>query len=209
VDTAKLVLDYFKAIVVWPLVAAFTIYLFRKEIRTVLARLADALERIRKADFLGISLALSQQMVSEATPKVSESKPALELELSTSAGGYSKDYRAILIVVGIANRSDKADQVISWKLSFPSIAVELDPTAAPPSTIPPKPWWSAPNVEIQPNKFVQGTLFFRGRDALQDGLPDEPLLGRLTARTLHGKELAKDVKVYYLLTLQRNPSLDS
>jgi hypothetical protein len=208
VEIAKLVLDFLKAVLVWPLVAAFSIWLFRKEVRILLARLVGVVDRIKKADFPGVSLELSELLASQAKPKISQTEPTPELELSASTGGYSIDYRAIVIVVGITNRTDKADQVLGWRLSLPSEHLELAPSPAPPNTLPKIPWWSAPTIEIPPNKFIQGTLFFRGRDTLQVDLPKEPVLGRLTANTLHGKELVSDVKVYRLSTLQQNPSLD-
>jgi len=58
-------------------------------------------------------------------------------------------------------------------------------------------------VKLPPNEFLQGSLYFRGVGLLAQGLlPEEPLHGKVTARTLHGKTLSQDVKIYRLGTLQ-------
>jgi hypothetical protein len=207
-DIAKLVLDYIKAILVWPLITIISIWIFRKEMRVLLEHLAGLIDRIKKADFAGVSLALSDRLAGEVVPHPSQSESATQLEFSASTGGYSTDYRAIFIVVGITNRTQEADQVVEWKFSIPSEHVELDPGPAPSNILPEIPMWSATLVDIPPHKFIRGTLFFRGRGVLPEVLPHEPLLGRLTARTLYGKELSSEVKVYSLSTLQQNPPLD-
>jgi hypothetical protein len=206
-EITKLALEYLRAILVWPLVAALALWFFRKEVCMLLVRLADVIDRIKKADFAGVSLELSE-LASQATPKVARSEQAPDLELSASTGGYSTDYHAIIVVLGIANRGEKPDQVVAWKLTFDSQHLELEPGPAPANVRSTPAWWRPPTVEIPPNRFIQGTLFFHGRDALQEDLPREPLLGRLTARTLHGKDLASDLRVYRLSTLRENPSLD-
>jgi hypothetical protein len=205
VEVSKLILDYVKAMV-WPLVVVFSICLFRKNIEVLIGR-------IKKFDTFGVSVEVGESMVSEAKPKAIGEPPAksesqAEIELSVSTGGYSSDYRAIFLVVGITNRGNESDQVITWKLYFQSQDVELEPTPAPPNLVSGVPWWPSPLVKIPANEFVQGGLFFRGRKALQEGLPKEPLSGKLVAKTLHGKELTQDVKVYRLSTLQQNPALD-
>lgn len=210
-EIAKLVLDYLKAVVVWPLVAVFSIWFFRKEVHTVLERLADLIDRVKKANFAGLSLEMYERMANQAKPRISQGGSATELELSASVGGYSTEYRAIFVVVGITNRTDEADQVVEWKLHFPDEAVELEPSPAPPNIVSPVRRWSESTVEIPANRFIQGTLFFRGRDVLQQALqaaPLEPLVARLSATTLHEKKLESQVKVYLLSTLQQNPALD-
>jgi hypothetical protein len=209
VEISKLLLEYFKVIVTWPLVATFSILLFRKELCGLLTQLGDVLSRINKADFPGISLDLSERMASQAKPKPSPGQSPPDFELSASLGGYSTEKRGIFIVVGIANRSGKPDQVLEWKLSFPVEPLNLEPSPFPGNIVSTVALWSDPNIEIPANRFVQGELFFRGRGSLEQGaLPKEPLLGRITARTLHGHELTSDVRVYYLNTLRQNPSLE-
>jgi hypothetical protein len=207
VDIAKLVLDYVKALIAWPLVAVLSILLFRREVCTLLSRLADVIDRIKKAGIPGFSVELFDSMTNQAKPESLMSKQGSAFELSVSTGGYSEDYRAIIVVVGITNRTDKPNQVVKWKLRIPSENLELEPTAPPPNTVPTVPWWSSPAVDVPPNKLIQGTLFFRGRNALQAGLPKEPLVARLTATTLN-EEWEKETKIYKLLTLQQNPALD-
>lgn len=208
---ANIVLEYVKALV-WPLTVIFSLILFRKDIAAVI-------DRIRKVDIFGVSAELREKLVEEAKPEIpirheaTSNVPNLkeeteeDIELSVSTGAFSNDYRAILLVIGIANRANNADQVVSWKLHFPSLSIELEPTPAPANLIPGIPWWASPLVKIPGNEFVQGSLFFRGRKALQHGLPTEPLAGELTARTLMGRTLSRAVTVYNLSTLQANPGL--
>jgi hypothetical protein len=192
----KLVLEYLKVLLSWPVAVAFILFLFRKELRSLL-------DRIKKLDAFGISAELGEQLVSEAKPTPqADAQAASEIDLSVSTGGYSNDYHAIFLVVGITNRTDKPDQVISWRLSFPSLNIELEPTAAPHNLVGGVPWWPSPLVELPPNKFIQGSLFFRGKGPLAESLPDEPLHGRIVAETLHRKKLSQEVEVYRLATLQ-------
>jgi len=192
----KLVLEYLKVLLSWPVVAAFILFLFRKELSSVL-------DRIKKLDALGISAELSEQLANEAKPTAqADPQAASDIQLSVSTGAHSNDYHAIFLVVGIANRTDKPDQVVAWQLSFPSLNIDLEPTAAPHNLVGGVPWWSYPLVELPPNRFIQGSLFFRGKGTLADGLPEEPLPGRIVAETLHGKKLSEEVEVYRLATLQ-------
>ncbi|HWZ43206.1 MAG TPA: hypothetical protein VNW97_07000 [Candidatus Saccharimonadales bacterium] len=208
-ELAKLTLEYVKAIT-WPLIAVISIFVFRKSIEALISR-------ITKVDVLGVSAELGEVLKNQAVPKALTTAHATpndkkgagpDLEFAVSTGGYSNDYRAIFLVIGIANKGSVDDQVVEWKLHFPSMDVELEPAAAPANLVPGVPWWPSPLVKIHANEFVQGSLFFRGRKILLDELPQEPLSGRLTARTLHGKELSHDVVVYRLSTLRANPALD-
>jgi hypothetical protein len=198
-EIAKLILDYIKTLV-WPIVVMASVFLFRKKIESLI-------DRIKAVKFREFSAELGEVMISEARPKATR-EPLEKIELAVSTGGYSEQYRAIFLVVGIANREGTTDQIVSWQLSVPSLGVELEPTPAPPNLVPGVPWWESPLIELPPNKFVQGSLFFKGKKTLQDGLPQEPLAGRLLAKTLRGRELSRDVMVYRLSTLQANPSLD-
>lgn len=202
VEYVKLIPDYLRAVISWPLVVVFVVVLFRKEIRGILSRVMELLERIKKVGVSSLSVELVDRLRGESARKISQddNRP---LELSVSEGGYSNDYRAIIVVASIANRGEKEEQVISWKLSFPSERIELEPSAAPSNTLPAIPWWPTPTADIPANKLTQGTLFFRGRGGLQTGLPREPLVGNLTAETLHGDRLSSDVEVYKLSTLQK------
>lgn len=208
---ANVILEYIK-VLAWPLTVIFSLSLFRKDIAIVI-------HRISKVDIFGVSAELREKLVEEATPTMSagtksasnsanmEEQAEKNIELSASTGAYSSDYRAILLVIGITNRGDKADQVVSWKLHFPALNVELEPTSAPANLIPGIPWWASPLVKIPANEFIQGSLFFRGRKTLQHGLPTEPLAGELTARTLTGHTLSRVVTVYSLSALQAERGL--
>jgi hypothetical protein len=208
---ANVILEYIK-VLAWPLIVIVSLILFRKDIVTVI-------HRISKFDIFGVSAELRERLVEEATPAPSaspksasnstnlEEQAEKDIELSASTGAYSSDYRAILLVIGITNRGDKPDQVVSWKLHFPALDIELEPTSAPANLIPGIPWWASPLVKIPANEFIQGSLFFRGRKALQHALPTEPLAGELTAHTLRGQTLSRVVTVYSLSTLQAEPGL--
>jgi hypothetical protein len=209
-EIAKLIPDYLRAILSWPLLTAFLIWIFSRELRLLLHRLIDLIEQIKKVNVSGLSVELIDRLQSESVSKISEhdSQTRKALELSASTGGHSRHYRAIIIAVSIANRSDDADQILGWKLSLPSEHVELAAGAAPPNLLAEFPWWSSPTQDIPANRLIQGTLFFRSRDVLPAVLPHEPLAGHLTAETFQGKKLACAVKVYNFATLQHNPSLD-
>lgn len=173
----KLVLEYLKVLLSWPVLVAFILFLFRKELRSLL-------DRIKKLDAFGISAELAERLASEAKPSPQvDAKAAPDIQLSVSTGGYYTDYHAVFLVVGITNRTDKLDQIVSWKLIFPSLNIELEPTAAPHNLVGGVPWWSSPLVELPPNRFIQGSLFFRGKGTLADGLPEEPLQRRCTVRS--------------------------
>jgi hypothetical protein len=209
VEIAKLVLGYLNALIAWPIVAVFSIWLYRKEVRVLLTRLAEVIDKIKTAGFPGFTVELFDQMAKQAKPSGSrgEQGSELKLELSVSTGGYSDDYRAIVVVAGIANRTDRPEQVVKWELRFPSEDLKLEPTAPPPNTYTPISWWSSPIVDVPANKLIQGTLFFRGQGAFQAGLPHEPLHACLIATTLN-EELKRDTMIYKLSTLRQNPHLD-
>jgi hypothetical protein len=224
VEIAKLVLEYLKSVVSWPLVAVFSLLFFQKEIRALLQQIVELIGSIKKIEIssgkVAIERQISQQVIHELQRRISQSESAVEeskskaereLEFSAPTGGYSTEYRAIFVVASITNRTNQADQVVAWKLVFPEYDIELEPTPAPLNIVSPVRRWSESTVEIPANRFIQGTLFFRGRDVLQQALqaaPLEPLLARLSATTLHEKKLESKVKVYLLSTLQQNPSLD-
>jgi len=145
----------------------------------------------------------SRRRVGARTP--SAEAPAFEMTVHT--GGYSEDYRAIVLVVDLANRGSSADQVVEWTLQFESLDLALSPSAAPANIVTPVPQWSSLLVRIGPSEFTQGTLFFKAAGKLAEGLPQEPLVGTLGAKTLYGKRLLRKVKIYRLLTLKEHPEL--
>ncbi|HEY6465282.1 MAG TPA: hypothetical protein VIY69_04775 [Candidatus Acidoferrales bacterium] len=201
VEIAKLIPEYLRAVISWPLVAIVALLLFQRQIRRVVDHLIAAIERIRQIDVAGITVVL-ERLKGEVVPK-EESK---KLELTVSTGAYSTDHRGVFLEVGIANRTDESDQVLEWKLSFEAERAELTPTRPRANLLTQVPWWDLPTADIPANKFVQGTLFFPG-SGLAACLNREPVLGRLTARTFHRHELSSDVKVYLMTTLQKNPNL--
>jgi len=149
-----------------------------------------------------LSFELGQQLLSEAKPTPQVEPPSTDISLSVSSGAYSTDYRAIFLVAGIANPTNQPDQVVNWTLSFPKLGIELEPTPAPHNLIGGVPWWPSPMVKLPTNELIQGSLYFRGTGVLAEGLPEEPLHGRVTATTLHGKTLTHDVEIYRMATLQ-------
>lgn len=201
-DAAQMVLEYVKVLIAWPVVAILAGLVFRKQLGSLLEGLRSLLDRIKKLDAFGVSAEVGEQLLKEAKPAPQIEAAAASIDLSVSNGAYSTDYRAIILVVGIANRTDQPDQIVSWRLAFLSLNLELEPTLAPHNLMGGVPWWSSPLVKLPPNELIQGSLYFRGKGALADGLPDEPLRGRVTATTLHGKTLAQDVEIYRLATLQ-------
>jgi hypothetical protein len=205
-EIARIILEFLKVLITWPVAVVVLALLFRHEIRSLV-------RRVKKANLPGgISVVLSE-LAKGAKPKPSdiqsstvESSP---LELSVSPGAYSKDFRAVFVVVGLTNRGTAPDQITSWKLCFPSLNLSLEPTSAPPNLIPEIPMWSNPLIRIQPTEFIQGTLFFRGAGILSNELPEEPLSGRLVATTVKRLELSVDIQLYRMSTLQQNPRLAS
>jgi|SRR5579871_2474675 len=195
-DVVRQGLEYLRVVISWPVVAALALFLFRKELRSLL-------DRVNKANAFGVSIELGERLANEAKPSPTDSVGGqTTIEMSVSSGAYSRDYRALFVVVGLANRTSQQDQVIKWKVKFESLNLELEPTSAPPNLVGGVPWWSSPMVTLPPHEFVQGTLFFRGTGPLREGLPTEPLRGMLFAETLHGKQLSQQVQVYWLATLQ-------
>jgi hypothetical protein len=201
-DFAKMTLEFVKVLVSWPAVALVGLLVFRNEIRALVESIRSLLDRIKKLDAFGVSADVGERLLKEAKPSLDVGAAAPDIELSASSGAYSTDYRAIFLVVGIANRGDQQDQVVSWQLSFPALNIGLEPTPAPHSLVGGVPWWASPMVKLPPHEFVQGSLFFRGKGALGEGLPEEPLHGKVLAATLHGKTLSRDVAIYRLATLQ-------
>jgi hypothetical protein len=174
----------------------------RKQIRYLLEGIRLLLERIKKVDLLGGSVELTQQLVNQARPPLQIGAGRSDITSSIATGAYSTDYHAIVLVAGVANPTDHPDQVVRWKLSFPSLGIDLDPISAPQNLVGGVPWWPSPMVKLPANELVQRSLFFRGRGILAEGLPEEPLRERVVAETLRGKELSQDVEVYRVVTLQ-------
>jgi hypothetical protein len=206
-DIAKLTLEYLKALASWPIVVFILVLFFNKQIRALIVALLALIDRIKKIEAFGLSIAAEERLIKEATPALPAPQTDIgqenSIELSVSSGAYSMDYRAIFLVAGLANRTERPDQVVAWKLSFPSLNIELEPTAAPHNLVGRLPWWSSPLVKLPPNEFVQGTLYFRGVGVLAEGLIQEPLPAKLTATTLYGKLLSHNaVQIYKMTTLQ-------
>lgn len=204
---ARMILEYLKVLISWPVVAVFLAVFFRASIRSLF-------DRIQEAKLPGGPSLVLRELTNAAKPKLSEGQSpdttkSAPLELSVSPGAYSTERRAIFVVVGITNRGSVPDQITSWKLSFSSLALTLEPTAAPGNLLPTAPFWSDPLIRIQPVEFVRGTLFFRGEGVLQENIPEEPLQGRLTATTVNQLELSSDIRVYRMVTLQQHPELSS
>jgi len=202
VDVAKFTLDFLKALFAWPVAAVIIALVFLRQIRGLLDGLRSLLDRVNKVNAFNVSLDLGQQLLNEAKPTPQIESTSTGISLSVSSGAYSTDYRAIILVAGIANLTDQPDQVMSWKLSFPTLGIELEPTPAPNNLIGGVPWWPSPMVKVPTNELTQGSLFLRGTGVLAEGLPQEPLKGSVTAATLHGKTLTHDVEIYRMATLQ-------
>lgn len=213
-EIAKAILEYTR-VLAWPFLALLAACLFTREIRALLQGLAGLLDRIKTVAWGEFRVEVAERLARgqrarlsvEAGREGQHGKPLPELELLAPTGAYSRDYRAIFVVASIVNRTERADQVLTWRLGLPSISLDLEPNPAPPQLVSSVPFWSDPYVQASADKNTQGQLFFRSRGALQQGLPEEPLRGHLTATTLHGRKLACEVKVYRLTTLQENPSL--
>ena len=201
-DAAKMTLEFVKVLISWPVVVVIGLLIFRKQIRALVEGIRSLLDRVKKLDAFGVSAEVGEQLLKEAKPSLQIEGSASEIELSVSSGAYSTDYRAIVLVVGIANRGDQPDQVVNWQLSFQALNIELEPTPAPHNLIGGVPWWASPLVKLPPHELVQGSLFFRGKGSLEEGLSEEPLHGKVVAGTLHGKTLSRDVEIYRLATLQ-------
>lgn len=200
-EIAKLALEYVKAFLVWPMVAIIVLVVLRKQIVALLDLVRSLTSRITRVNAFGVSAELQEQLLKEAIPTQHQAAPSTDIGLSVSSGGYSTDYHAIFLVAGLSNPTDQADQVVDWKLTFPDLGIELEPTSPPPNLLGGVPWWPSPQVELAPNKLVRGSLYFRGRGALAYQLPDEPLRGKITATTLHGKSLSDKVDIFRLATL--------
>jgi hypothetical protein len=200
-ESVKITLELLR-LISWPIVTILALIVFHKQIRSVLEGIRPLLDRIKKADAFGISVELAEQLVNEAKPSPQVEASLSDIELSVSTGAYSTDYRAIFLVVGLSNRTEQSDQVITWQLSFPSLGIQLGPTAAPQNLGGGVPWLASPMVKLPANELVQGSLFFKGKGAIAEAIPEEPLRGRVDAETLHGKKLSQDVEIYRLTTLQ-------
>jgi hypothetical protein len=208
-DVVKVTLEFVKVLFSWPVVAVVVVLVFRKQIRSLLDGLRFLVDRIKKVDAFGVSAELGEQLLKEAKPAPQIEAAQTGIELSVSSGAYSTDYRAIFLVVGLANPTDQPDQVVTWKLGFRTLNIELEPTPAPHNLIGGVPWRPSPMVKLPPNELVQGSLYFRGVGVLADGLPEEPLNGSVTATTLHGKTLSQPVEIYRMATLQARASAAS
>jgi hypothetical protein len=194
-EVVKEVLEYLRVVISWPVLIAFSLLLLRRQ-------LCSLLDRIKKVDAFGQSFEffdIGRYQANEAKPSPADQAA---IEMSVSSGAYSRDYRALFVVVGLSNRTNQQDQVIQWRLTFESLNLELEPTSAPPNLVGGVPWWSSPMVKLPPNEFIQGSLYFRGTGPLAEGLPTEPLRGTVAVETLHGKQLSQPVRVYWLATLQ-------
>jgi hypothetical protein len=208
-DAAKVTLEFVKVLFSWPVVAVVVLLAFREQIRSLLDGLRFLVDRIKKVDAFGISAELGEQLLKEAKPAPQIEATHSGIELSVSSGAYSTDHRAIFLVAGLANPTDQPDQVVTWKLGFPTLNIELEPTRAPHNLIGGVPWWHSPMVKLPPNELVQGSLYFRGVGVLAEGLPEEPLNGTVAATTLHGKILSQPVEVYRIATLQAKATATS
>ena len=205
-EIAKLIPEYLRVIISWPLVAIVALWLFKGQIRTVLNHLVEAIGRIKQVDVAGTSVVL-ERLKAEVVPKAPEQESlSAKLELSVSTGAYSTDRRGVFLEVGIANRTNEADQALEWKLAFEAQRAELTPSQPLANILTQVPWWPLPTADIPAKKFVQGTLFFPGSGLLAC-LNREPLSGRLTVRTFLGHELTSDIKLYRMATLQQNSNL--
>ena len=201
-DVAKIALEFVKALLAWPVAAVIIALVFLKQIRALLDGLRFLLDRVNKVNAFNVSVDLGQQLLNEAKPTPQIQSASTGISLSVSSGAYSIDYRAIFLVAGIANPTNQPDQVVSWRLSFPTLGIELEPTPAPNNLIGGVPWWPSPMVRVPTNELTQGSLYFRGTGVLAEGLPQEPLKGSITATTLHGTTLTHDVEIYSMATLQ-------
>lgn len=201
-DAAKLTLEFIKALFSWPVVVLILLLVFHKQIRSLLEGLRSLVDRVKKIDAFGVSLEVGAQMLKEAAPNPQIEAANADIKLFVSRGAYSTDCRAIFLAASITNPTDKPDQVVNWKLVFPALNIELEPSRAPHHLIGGLPWWPSPMVKLPPNELVQGSLYFRGVGAIAEELPEEPLRGEITATTLHRKVLSQDVEIYRLTTLQ-------
>ncbi len=208
-DIAKLTLEFVKVLFSWPVVVIIAGLVFIKQIRALLEGLRTLLDRIKKVDAFGVSAEVGELMRKEAKPDPQIEAAQTSIELSASTGAYSIDYRAIFLVAGLSNPTDQPDQIVTWKLSFPTLNIDLEPTPAPHNLIGGVPWWPSPLVKLPPNELVQGSLYFRGVGVLAEGLPEEPLHGTVTATTLHGKTLSQPLEIYRMATLQARASAAS
>jgi hypothetical protein len=201
-DIAKIALEFAKVLFSWPVVVIIAGLIFQRQIRSLLDGLRFLLDRVKSVDAFGVSAEIAEQLLKEAKPppQIETAQPGIEL--SVSSGGYSTDHRAIFLVASVSNSTDRPDQVVTWKVSFPTLNIELEATPAPHNLVSGVPWWASPMVKLPPNELVQGSLYFRGVGVLAEGLPEEPLHGNVTATTLHGKNLSQPVEVYRMATLQ-------
>jgi hypothetical protein len=212
------VLEYLKVLISWPVAVVFLVVFFRAEIQSLLGRVKEAnlpggiklvldeLAERAKPRELKASGGELKALGGEAKSPGVETSP---VEMTVSPGAYSTDYRAIFVVVGIANRGDKPDQITSWKLHIASLDATLEPTPAPMNLLPTAPFWRDDLIRVQSTEFRRGTLFFRAAGILPKELPEEPLVGRLTATTLNRIGLSADVRIYRMSTLQQHPELDA
>ena len=140
-DIAKLALEFTKALLSWPVVTIVGLLVFRIQIVALLDALRSLIDRIKKVDAFGVSAEVGEQLLQEAKPAPLLEAAPERVALSVSSGAYSTDYRAIFIVASLSNPTEQADQVVSWKLRFPTLSIELAPTPAPSNLIGGVPWW--------------------------------------------------------------------
>jgi hypothetical protein len=155
-DIAKVALEFVKALLAWPVAAVIIALVFLKQLRALLDGLRFLLDRVNKVNAFNVSVDLGQQLLNEAKPTPEIEPTSTGISLSVSSGAYSTDYRAIFLVAGIANPTDQPDQMVSWKLSFPTLGIELEPTPAPNNLIGGVPWWPSPMVKVPTNELTQG-----------------------------------------------------
>ncbi len=207
-------MEIFKTIVellkglAWPSVVIVLVMLFRKELR-------ELIRRIKKAEFPGGSFEIFDKLREQTEPSAlrdpvnnapgavtpTDEVTSPDIEMSVSSGAYSTDYHAILLAIGLTNRTERADQIVGWVLTFPSIGIELRASSPPRNLIGPVPWWDLPRIPA--NEFVRGTLFFKDKGKIEEALGhEEPMQAELRAETLHGKHLKTPVPVSRIITLQ-------
>ncbi|MBZ5725156.1 MAG: hypothetical protein LAP87_09185 [Acidobacteriia bacterium] len=208
-DVVKIALEFAKVLLSWPVVAIIAGLVFQKQIRSLLEGLRLLLNRVNKVGAFGVSAEVGEKLRNQATPAPQIEAAQTGIQLSVSSGAYSTEEHAILLVASLSNPTDQPDQVVTWRLSFPTLSIELEPASAPRHLIGGVPWWPSPMVKLPPNEIVQGSLYFRGVGKLAEGLPEEPLRGNLTATTLHGKTLIQPVEIYWMSTLQARANAES
>ncbi len=164
---------------------------------------------IREVTGRDVDIAVRDFEVVITIPRNAEPQRNLSIELSLRSVAYSTDFRGVVLVADLRNPTPNSDQVTDWTLEIPSSQFLSRGRPGPAPLVPEAPWWPPAPFDIEAKKMTRGSLFFPGDPTWKEGLPEEPLRGRVTARLFLSKPLEQDVEIYTIRTLRERGSPES